>query len=362
VSAVLYIISIFVISNLTPDIFMDSKAKDWVDYFVLLVLIVSWIRFFSFFLVIRDVSKLLLTLMAMITDTLAFILIVACFLIIMSSVFTTLYQDYNTDKYGDLSTTFRTLFDTAIAVYDYENMGSRDLSHSILLIFVAFFTNILLLNFIIAILSTTYENMKESGIFRYKSNLFKYCERYLIAFRSEYQELVLQPAPLCYFSLILVPFTPSASKTAKAGKKFSYFMYWIENVVFLVLFLFLEFVMTPVMFCKNYYHIWSSSQTLLPKIFISVSWTLAGPVFIVIYIAQDMKVMFNILKMTEGCQRFVKDNYEDTNVEKEEKIFNQLRSVMISIYKQKKEEISKENGEEASEIFQSLHKSNTVLK
>ena len=173
-SAVLYIISIFVISNLSPDIFLDSKAKDWVDYFVLLVLIVSWIRFFSFFLVIRDVSKLLLTLMAMITDTLAFILIVACFLIIMSSVFTTLYQDYNTDKYGDLSTTFRTLFDTAIAVYDYENMGSRDLSHSILLIFVAFFTNILLLNFIIAILSTTYENMKESGIFRYKSNLFKY--------------------------------------------------------------------------------------------------------------------------------------------------------------------------------------------
>ena len=72
--------------------------------------------------------------------------------------------------------------------------------------------------------------------------------------------------------------------------------------------------------------------------------------------------MFNILKMTEGCQRFVKDNYEDTNVEKEEKIFNQLRSVMISIYKQKTEEISKENGEEASEIFQSLHKSNTVLK
>mmetsp|Transcript_33868 Transcript_33868/g.39077 ORF Transcript_33868/g.39077 Transcript_33868/m.39077 type:complete len:105 (+) Transcript_33868:1865-2179(+) len=102
----------------------------------------------------------------------------------MSSVFTTLYQDYNVDKYGTLSKSFRTLFDTAMAVYDYDGMGSRDLSHSILLIFVAFFTNILLLNFVIAILSTTYENMKESGVFKYKSSLFKYCERYLIAFKS----------------------------------------------------------------------------------------------------------------------------------------------------------------------------------
>lgn len=114
----------------------------------------------------------------------------------MASVFTTLYQDYNEDKYGDLSKSFQTLFDTAMAAYDYDGMGSRNLSHSILLIFVAFLTNILLLNFVIAILSTTYENMKESGIFKYKTNLFKYCEKYLIAFNSEYSELILQPAPL----------------------------------------------------------------------------------------------------------------------------------------------------------------------
>jgi len=185
-TAILYIVSIFVISSLTPQDFLNQKKKDYIDYFVLLVLAITWIRFFSYFLVIRDISKLLLTLVAMVTDTLAFILIFACFLIIMSSVFTTLYQDYNVSKYGDLGKSFRTLFDVALAVYDYDGMGTRNLSHSILLIFVAFLTNILLLNFVIAILSTTYENMKESGIFKYKSNLFKYCEKYLIAFRSEY--------------------------------------------------------------------------------------------------------------------------------------------------------------------------------
>ena len=140
----------------------------------------------------------------------------------MSSVFTTLYQDYNEEKYKNLRTSFRTLFDTALAVYDYSGMKSRELSHSILIIFVAFFTNILLLNFVIAILTTTYENMKESGIFRFKSNLFKYSSKYLIAFKSDYQELILQPAPLSIFSFLLIPFTPSAKTIRKIGQLFSY--------------------------------------------------------------------------------------------------------------------------------------------
>lgn len=77
VSSVLHIISIAIIWNLKPEDFLHLRWKDWIDYLILLVLSMTWIRFFSFFLVIRNISKLLLTLVAMITDTLAFILIVA---------------------------------------------------------------------------------------------------------------------------------------------------------------------------------------------------------------------------------------------------------------------------------------------
>ena len=66
----------------------------------------------------------------------------------------------------------RTLFDAAMAVYDYDNMGGRSLSYSILMVFHVFFSNVLLLNYLIAILSTTYDNMKKSGIFKYKKNLY----------------------------------------------------------------------------------------------------------------------------------------------------------------------------------------------
>ena len=90
----------------------------------------------------------------------------------MASVFTTLYQDVNPTKYGGLAISVRYLFDAAIGQFDFSDMGDRYLSHSILLMCHVFFSNILLLNYLIAILSTTYENMKETGIFKYKSNLY----------------------------------------------------------------------------------------------------------------------------------------------------------------------------------------------
>ena len=127
---------------------------------MILVLCVSWLRFFVYFLVVRNVSKLILTLIAMIGDTVSFMFIVCCFILIMASIFTTLYQDTNPSKYGGLALTVRTLFDAAIGQYDFSGMQGRDISHSVLLIFHVFCSNILLMNYLVAILSTTYENMK----------------------------------------------------------------------------------------------------------------------------------------------------------------------------------------------------------
>ncbi len=93
---------------------MISKNKDIVDYFMIFVLCICWLRFFTYFLVIRDISKLLLILFAMIGDTMAFMFIMCCFILIMSSIFTTLYQDVNPDKFGGLTTSARQLFDAAI--------------------------------------------------------------------------------------------------------------------------------------------------------------------------------------------------------------------------------------------------------
>lgn len=73
------------------------------------MVIVSWIRFFGYFLVIRQISKLLMTLIRMLYDTLAFIFVVFCYLIIATTIFTLLFGNDNPESYGTLSLALRTV-------------------------------------------------------------------------------------------------------------------------------------------------------------------------------------------------------------------------------------------------------------
>ena len=56
--------------------------------------------------------------------------------------------------------------------YSYQGVGDGEYVYTIAMIFHLFILNILLLNFMVAILSTTYGNMLESGAFMYKCTLF----------------------------------------------------------------------------------------------------------------------------------------------------------------------------------------------
>jgi hypothetical protein len=79
--------------------------------------------------------------------------------------------------------------------------------------------NIVLLNYMIAILSTTYEKIKFSGTFRYKVNLYMYCERFMKAFLADsYGEVVKHPPPLSCFTIPIIPFL-FMSKKSKIPKK-----------------------------------------------------------------------------------------------------------------------------------------------
>lgn len=121
-SATLNIIAMVIINQIDPNVFLQPRVKDLIDYFMLLVLTVSWLRFFSYYLVVRSISKLLLTLIEMIGDTLSFLFIVSCFILIMSSIFATLYQDNYPEKYGGLAKTVTTLFNGVVAQYSYDDV------------------------------------------------------------------------------------------------------------------------------------------------------------------------------------------------------------------------------------------------
>ena len=90
ISATLNMGAVFLIHYLKPEDYMSTN-KTLVDYFMIIVLCISWLRFFVYFLVVKPISQLLLTLIAMIWDTVSFMFIISCFILIMASVYTTLF-------------------------------------------------------------------------------------------------------------------------------------------------------------------------------------------------------------------------------------------------------------------------------
>jgi Ion transport protein len=239
ISSLFNIICFNVIGKTLPETIIDRKQKESLDYYVIAVVIVSWLRFFGYFLVVRSVSKLLNTLMRMIKDAISFILIVSSYLVLMSTVFTTLFQSAMPEKYPDISTSLRSLYDAMLGAYEYTDNESHLISDSILTMIHTFLANVFLLNFLVAILSTVYEVMMEHGEFSYKSNKYEFIEKYSIAMldTNGYAELVIHPPPINIFSIFIIPCIVRRSLMKKAAECFSKFMFWIENIFYLFAFI-----------------------------------------------------------------------------------------------------------------------------
>lgn len=184
--------------------------------------------------------------------------------------------------------------------YDYVGAGGdQELIYTGLVILNLFFLNILLLNYMIAILSGTYGDMLEEGGFLYKTMLFKYCERYMIAFKEEnLGEMVIHASPMNLFAILLIPFTPFKDlgkgtdlfKKEPDGEqiglmqflceKFALANFWFENIFLMAGFIILETILAPFVFFLTYKNIIYTTENFFRIIFYLMAWTVLGPVFV----------------------------------------------------------------------------------
>ena len=96
---------------------------------------------------------MILTFVSMVVDTLSFMFIVISYLIVAAAIFTTLFQDINTPLYGNFTISLRSMFDGLMGSYGYKGFGEYEMLHMIMMWLHIFIANILLLNYLIAILS-----------------------------------------------------------------------------------------------------------------------------------------------------------------------------------------------------------------
>ena len=210
------IICFNVIGKTKAETIIEPVKKATLDYYVIAVVIVSWLRFFGYFLVVRSISKLLSTLIKMLFDAVSFVLIMTSYLLLMGTMFTTLFSKPMPEAYGSISLSLRTLYDALMGTYTYVDAvdgmdvdvgDAYKLSNSILTMVHVFISNIFLLNFLVAILSTVYEIMQEHGEFAFKCNKYEFIEKYSIAMLDPngYSELVIHPPPINVFSFFILP-------------------------------------------------------------------------------------------------------------------------------------------------------------
>ena len=119
----------------------------------------------------------------MVIQSMSFVMMTMAYIVLMIPIFQILFQE-DTIMYVDRIITFRTLFDTMLGNYGYSVTGEDEYLHVCVLIFHIFVSNIFLLNYLIAILSTVYEDMAPLGDFSYKSSKYKYIERYNVAMQD----------------------------------------------------------------------------------------------------------------------------------------------------------------------------------
>ena len=308
--------------------------KQSIDNYVAVAIVFTWIRFFAYLLLIKPVSVLLLTLLKMLKEIISFCFILLCYTLFISSVFTTLFGGLAPDSYGSMTISMRTMFDLMLANYNHQDLGKSDTSHSILLIFHLVVSNVFLLNFLIAILSSVYEIMIKVGDFDFKANMYSYIEKYQIAMidNQGYDEFVIHPSPINLSTLTLVPFYFRSSNQRNI-EFFPKLMFWSENMVMLAVFFVYLILLIPIVYVKMLYNLVKMTN------FIQALWVI--PIWIV------WGIFYLLAMAIKDCSYFLKiwcDSIQvekkDANIEslkKQERdqkivVYNEVLSTMKSVY------------------------------
>lgn len=106
--------------------------KSLLDWAQIIAITISWARFISFFLVIQSVSKLLMTLAAMISSMGTFMLTLAFYLVLVSPLFMILYQTESI-AFVDSFSMFRSLVDSVLGNFGYYVTTTKALQFQIII-------------------------------------------------------------------------------------------------------------------------------------------------------------------------------------------------------------------------------------
>ena len=308
-TAVTNTVAIITLSTVTAEQILDD-VNNLLDYYIIAIVVIAWIRFFMLFFLINVLSPLIHTLFMSIVSTLAFICIMLCYMVIASTVFYTLYVDIKPSQYATFFLSFRSLMGAMLDYTDFDDLGSRELSFSILIHIHIFIAGVLLMNFLIAIITTVFEDIRQTGDFSYQSNVYQYSDKYIQPILDRnFTELACHPAPMSLIGYGLIPFICSPTTARKVGQWLGLIVFWLENIAIILAFFIYLLILMPFIYIRMFLNILRATIHPKMKILCSILWILIGLCILFIICFKDTIVF--IMLLTKNV-KVIKENEEES--------------------------------------------------
>lgn len=204
------------------------------------------------------------------------------------------------ERYETFSRCMITMFEASLGSFDFSEFTFRKYTGWAFLTIWIFFSAVILLNLLIAVLSSRYNEISPQANADYASLMYTYYSS--SRFTPVYGALVLFPAP---WNCILVPFIPLFffKRTAyKASYYLVHVSYLLQLAVTVLIFTLLNLALIPVVYCKILH--WLSSGPRFPRKSVTVTaWVFLGPAYLLMLGGSSFKVLFKFLYNEEKAER-----------------------------------------------------------
>lgn len=201
--------------------------------------IIVWIRIAGVLLTFKNFGPIIRMVYLMAILLLKYILIYCLFIVCMSAVFTAIFFG-SSDDYKNFSTSLVSLTTPFVNYFRTGSFVKNDLFGAIMVMVYTALSAVLLINLLIAVLSSVYDELSKQVDASHRSILIKYYLKY--QWDKKYGYFILLPTALNFVNILVLPFQFIVSKFYKEDQeRFNKFICKAFFVVFFFPLIFLAF-------------------------------------------------------------------------------------------------------------------------
>ena len=232
------------------NIFYVEKHGDFLDYLYWAISAWLWLRIILLFRLTRFLGPLIKMLQNMIYDMAIFLILYGTQLLVFASIGNLLFSSVN--PYSSLYSALKILFSSSLGNFDFAVLASNNKSQilgDIYLIIFIILNNILLLNLLIAILSSTYALLEDKKVVLYINEIIKL--RSSLEYNEKWSSLISTFPPWNLIAVVLTPFIMVKPNPTKANNILLHIEYFPMLVLLVLVYLTLNIVLIPLAYIKG---------------------------------------------------------------------------------------------------------------